>query len=713
MKKDEIKVLLKELYKLYGFHLEDEEENILTFSYSAGYFYNVEIILLDKSDKCQTEAKVIEKNYNDIGYNNVVVHYYESIQSVHDKMFNAFFHLQESRKRLQNEYIGFCEKKTEKLLDEYTYIPCHYRDEKGEECNDLVTSIVKSAEKKEPKLTILEAAAGFGKTCTAYEILNTFLNNQKDKIPLFIELSKNRTARIFRHVLNDEIDRKFSQLSSEIVLKEIKDGRIPLIIDGFDELIEKKEEGRKHNVEEEIDERSLTLLSTISQLLGDDSKAWVLLTTRRSAIFTGDIFEEWILSHLGKKCIVRCLQIQMPSLKEWIGSERYELIQKGDIDIEKLSNPVLLTFIKNTTKEEFEKMVKTSDMILNKYFELLLERELQRQNLEFTKDELHKVMECLAAEFARYDVTSETIETIQDLLRDILKENLLHYRSDYTKKYLTEEGMLTEDEFVKRVSHNYLLDRISANSNQISFINEFIFGILVGDAVVDKILDGEELCERFIDMAVTAFAVRGEKVRRDFYNKIYIYLEKLSLPCRLNVEMYLQHEINSDYIDGYFRNFYIKKDYKFYRPYRFISCTFDTCTFDGCKIQAEVFEDCKFVNCHFYNVDIEGTPNQNLIFMGGSGYEKLVVQHAYEETDESIDRYEKLVLEQFWKRGSDRAEMRRTYTALFRGTKSNEQKQVQNAINSLLKRELICELNVCYELNTTHMGEINHILGRK
>lgn len=712
MNKEELKKTLRKLYESYRFRLEREIENILVFSYCVGYFHNAEIVLLENNNGCWESAKEIEKEYKEIEYNSVVTGYYESIQISHDKLFSAFFSIKDSQKRLQLEYEGFCKKKTEKLLDKYVYIPCRYWNSKGEECENLVNNVIKSAEKKESRLTILEAAAGYGKTCTAYEILNAFLNTQKDKIPLFIELSKNRTARVFRHVLYDEIDKKFTQLSYETVIQEIKNGRLPLIIDGFDELIEQKVEKKIQDTEEEIDERSLTLLSTIAELLGDDSKAWVLLTTRRSAIFTGDIFEEWMLSRLGKQCSVERMQIQMPSLREWIDSDKYALIQKSNIDMEKLSNPVLLTFIRNVRIDEFEQMVQTSDSILNKYFELLFTRELERQNLELTEDELHTVMKQLAAEFVRYDMTSETIEFIQDLLQEILKDDLLRYRIRYKEKYLTEEGILSADEYVKRVSHNYLLDRISANSNQISFINEFIFGILVGEAVRDDILKEKELYERFIDMSATAFAVRGEKIRKEYYSKIKNRLGQVTNICRLNAEMCLLHEIDSDFESGYFRSFYFKSDFNFGMSYKFVDCTFDTCTFDGCKIQAEIFVDCKFVNCQFYDVCVEGTPNRNLIFMGCDGYEKLKSPQVFVETDEDVDYYEKLVLEQFWKRGYDRAELRRTYTALFRGTKSNEQVHVQNAINSLLKKGLIYELNVCYELNTAHMGEINHILGR-
>lgn len=713
MKREELRENLNRLYALYGFRLEQQTENILVYSYHIGYFHNAEIVLLEDNEASRKRAEEIEEEYKEIEYNSIVKVVYQSIQATHDKLFDAFFSIKESQRRLQMEYEGFCRKKSEKLLDDYIYIPCSYRNSKGEECGDLIHNVVKSVGGQAPRLTILEAAAGYGKTCTAYEILSVLLKERKERIPLFIELSKNRTARIFRHVLYDEMDKKFTQLSYETVLREVKDGRLPLIIDGFDELIDQKEEKRVQDSQEEIDESSLTMLSTIADLLGDDSRAWILLTTRRSAIFTGDLFDDWVLSRLGENCHVDRMQIQMPSLKEWIDPSRYALLQKREIDIEKLSNPVLLTFIRNAQMDVFEEMVQTSDTVLNKYFGLLLTRELERQNLEFTEAELHTVMKQLAAEFARYDITSETIESIQDLLQEILKDDLLRYRARYREKHLNEEGILTADEYIRRVSHNYLLDRISANSNQIGFINEFIFGILVGDAVRDGFLKVEEMSERFIDMSATAFAVREEGIRKEYYGKISGYLKQASNICRLNAEMCLLHQIDSDYESGYFRSFYFKSDFLFEKTHKFVGCTFDTCTFDGCNIWAAVFVDCKFVNCQFYNVNVKGTPNANLLFLGGEGYEALQSEHEFVESDENVDYYEKLVLEQFWKRGSDRAELRRSHSALFRGTKSNEQMHVQNAINALLKRDLIRELNVCYGLNIAHMAEIEHILGRR
>ncbi|MBK7970292.1 MAG: hypothetical protein IPK08_15875 [Bacteroidetes bacterium] len=45
-----------------------------------------------------------------------------------------------------------------------------------------------------PVFVIIEAAAGFGKTCTAYELLKHFIENRSNLLPFFTELSKNREA---------------------------------------------------------------------------------------------------------------------------------------------------------------------------------------------------------------------------------------------------------------------------------------------------------------------------------------------------------------------------------------------------------------------------------------------------------------------------------------------------------------------------------------
>lgn len=132
-------------------------------------------------------------------------------------------------------------------------------------------------------LLIIEAAAGFGKTCTAYEILNRYTENNSDKLPFFTELARNREARVFKHILLNEIDEQLpSGIKQNVVIDQITKGRIPLIIDGFDELISK--DSKKEDVE--------SMISTIVDLLKGEAK--IIITSRKTAIFNSEEFLEII-----------------------------------------------------------------------------------------------------------------------------------------------------------------------------------------------------------------------------------------------------------------------------------------------------------------------------------------------------------------------------------------------------------------------------------
>ncbi|WP_228262130.1 hypothetical protein, partial [Acinetobacter baumannii] len=103
-------------------------------------------------------------------------------------------------------------------------------NKKGE-LNPIV-EITNRLNEKKPILFIIEAAAGFGKTCTAYEILNHIVTKENNMVPLFSELSRNRQAKIFHYVLLDEIDRSFPNLKSQLVKDQILKGKVPVILDG-------------------------------------------------------------------------------------------------------------------------------------------------------------------------------------------------------------------------------------------------------------------------------------------------------------------------------------------------------------------------------------------------------------------------------------------------------------------------------------------------
>ena len=698
---------VSELYKLYGFEEEERAENgeYVVFSYDSGLFINIEIAVLSKSKKVQREVQKTKEEYANLGYSTIEVYNCLNFTALENRLFNAFFHPERSKMLLKEEYNKFCKQQSEKLQGDFQYIPGKFQDSTAQIKTGLVDDIVGTRALKQSRLTIMEAAAGYGKTCTVYEIINDLANQDDMQIPLFVELSKNRNARLFRYVIQDEIDKKFTKLSSKLIIREIEKGRIPLVIDGFDELIEQRGE-----VLEDSDERSLSMLSTIVELLGNNSHAWILLTSRNSAIFSGDLFDEWVMSKLGENCVVDRVRIIKPSAKEWL-PDRYEIIRESGINIDQIANPVLLTFLKNINIEKLKEF-NDSRSIFQQYLTLLLNRDRERLNLLLEREEQYEILKLLAGNFVQYDITCENIDFIQDLVRNILEDRLPELMERYKEADDNEVTLQTEQEYVQRLSHSCLLDRISISENQLGFINEFVLGILAGDAVLAEDISAKDVSERYIEIISTAYEGEHEDVRFKLYQMLTRVDRTITTTCRLNMECMLLHSIGSDYHDQYFHSFVFSEIIKFNGNYKFVKCTFDNCLFQNCTINASVFESCLFYNCRFYDISVEGKANEDLLFINCEGEDKLNLCNKELIEVDNVDEYERTVLEQFWKPGYSSAELRRTYTALFKGINPKEQGCIQQAIRNLLKKGLIKELNICYELNTSKLGEIKHILGR-
>jgi hypothetical protein len=697
---------VKNLYEIYGFEQLEEKSGLISFAYRVGVFNNAEIVILDNAAK-GSSLKSMEDDYRKAGYN-VSVFECDDYEKAHMRLFNSFFSTVNSRKGLKEEYVTFCDRQKLNLNNEYKYIEAKGDNSLSYE-DGYVSHIVKSMDKNYPMLTIIEAAAGYGKTCTVFEIIRVMLEREDRELPLLIELSKNRNARIFKYVLQDEINKKFRQLSYELVLYEIKNGLIPLVIDGFDELIETSIKGEKY--EDDIDEQSVTMLTTIADLLDDNSNAKIVLTSRRSAMFIGDTFDEWVGSKLSPKCEIERHQIPIPNIVDWIGEDKYKLLDVNE-NIVNINNPVLLSFVANNiTLEELQSGEVMWDDLLDRYFKLLLEREQDRQELLLAYDEIYEIMECLAAEFARFDITSEEIKFIQELLKDITKDNILEYRIRYQNKNFIDTGILTEEEYIRRLSHNSLLDR-HISENIISFINEFILGLLVGDALYDEKISASELSSQFADLVITAYENRSKIKRQKLFDLILKELDRWGIDIKIKAESKLIGMVTGEYESEYLYG------EKFDNPVqllaKFNGCTFENCVFNQCRLDAKKFCRCLFINCRFYGVTVENTFDTDTVFANCTGNGKFDIAHVDEEKAiYNIDVDERIVLEQFWKPGYATAEPRRTYTALFRGVPENKHVAVKNAIDSLKRRGLIIELKVCYGLNFEKIDEIEKILGRR
>ena len=239
------------LFKEYGYsELNTNYNDCLAFLLD-GMYPCVELV---SSESGKQHACQLKKEYKELDYA-VKIFSNNSISELEKYLFNGFFKVKIANARITkmyDEYTTAVMKPYGKTGKEYEYVNVAYSVEYDMKnvkhtAEGLVDSIYDDLKGDDPKLIIVEAAAGYGKTSTTYEVLRKYAHIEKDIRPIFMKLEKDRTANTFRYLLLSHIDRDFDiQLKNDVVIKNIKNGRIPLFIDGFDELLSKDlDEGKQ------------------------------------------------------------------------------------------------------------------------------------------------------------------------------------------------------------------------------------------------------------------------------------------------------------------------------------------------------------------------------------------------------------------------------------------------------------------------------------
>ena len=654
----------------------------------------------------ETSMETLKREFEEAGYSVRIIEYV-SLEKTHELLFNGFFAVKNINDRLLKDYELFGELQSKKLLGatyEYVEPKCNWNCE-GEQ-KDLIFGIYEQIQKPGAQLIILEAAAGYGKTCTSYELIKMIADNCTDNFaPIFTELSKNRKAALFRYVLLDEIDRKFTSLSSELVISEIRNGKVPLIIDGFDELISRS--NKNMSDPNSVEDDSQTMLDTIAELFEPGCQTKVVLTSRKSAIFTGDIFEEWKDKHL-PKCNVTRVSIDEPTVSDWIGFEKTEYLEKHGIPFASIINPILLAFMRSMEMDKFEETCSNVENVISYYFNSLLERERERQSLQLTVKEQYRIMEQIAKDFVEFEIIAEEISFIRDLFIEIIHDNYKSYRD----RYVAIEERPTEEEFATKLAGHALLNRISPQKNQIGFINDFIFGILIGDCILEDDSILEEMDGKYIDIACTAYASRSDEKKNELLEKVLPQIDRLNYEQQLDTEIKLANTIQRNYESHYFSNRSFQ-DVFFDGSYGFKKCTFRNCLFKESIFVTRAFEECSFYDCKFYDIEVirDTTTNRKLIFSANCvGHEKLMKESAYEEANIVTDNYEQIVLKMYWRKGNRFSRGRLPEMFLLRTPNEETRMGIANALESLKHKNLLYKEGHYWFVNTEKIKEIKEIL---
>ena len=693
---------VKALYLRYGFDVNDtKEKDVIVCTVNNGHYYNADIVLLKENAKSE---KIFE-DYSDSGYA-CKTRLYKSLKDVETSLFNGFFNVKNSKQRLNRAYANFTKSLVSNFTENanYSYINSRYYINGAVGNETVVQEIKNRLNVNKPILFLIEAAAGFGKTCTAYELLNSIINDSDDTLPLFAELSRNRQAKIFRYVLLDEIDNFFPSLSSKLVRMEIKEGKVPVILDGFDELLHT-------SLSEKNDELNETMIETIGELL--EGQAKVILTTRRTAVFDGDDFHEWINSHKDNFEIIR-IKIDEPTVSNWLSEERIDILNNYNVSIEKLSNPVLLSFLRSISDDEFTDVVCTSYNIVEKYFELMLNREKDRQDLQMTVQEQYDVFTRLAKDMIDLSYTSESREYITTFFLEYEQELLETVKNRYSI-----ENRPTIDEIANKLSGHALLDKMQIDNKAIGFINEFVLGNFCAENIISSGPDEYIEDTRFIAPAVISYIPRNSEKRKALWDSLEYVIDYINTSDQFKYMISLNNKVNKDIADFTVEDLSLK-DINLGEEYIIDNTLFINCDITNANIYCNNIHDVSFINCNFYGSNIlEYTGDMNIAFLGctsDNNFHAEVIEYTEKNEDEE-DREkncEIYILEKFWNKGRNTFYKHRHIKGIYTGNSTYSHKEMIKALDKLKKKEFILDANKIsfLELNITNIHEIKLCMGK-
>lgn len=696
-----------DIFKRYGFEYRQEfsENEILVFTKKSGFFDNASIVKFTTSINSET----VITNLGSIGYS-VKEHFFSTELELEFELFDGFFSIGRSKREFNNDYFKHIEKiikaYTMELAD-YKYISAPYSKNLVKQdlidSDDIIAAISKDLTSDGPRLILIEAAAGFGKTCTAYEIAKNISDNEKQRLVLFAELSKDRQAKIFSHVLNKEVMRSFPSLPSELVIKEIKNGRITVILDGFDELL-------KNHDEEKQFEKSQAMLETIGEILSSNAK--VVLTTRKTAILQGDDFNNWIESHSQDFEFVR-YSLHEPEIKQWLDASRLQQLEERGIRIKNISNPVLLTYLQFIPDELFQKTVQQPDLIIERYFNSMLEREIDRQALHMSIEDQKQLLAGLAIDMVDRNYTKDARENIVKHFLINEAKIIEEIRDSYP---VTDRP--TKDELANKFANHALLDR-SANDDKIGFINDFVLGNFVSNNISNS--DSQEWVgdDIFIESAILASSPRSNSFREDLWKKLHLVRASINDQDRIKFQALLL-----DRVDGEYKNSNIN-NMRFDSIELFItgtanSCVFYECTFKDCSINFEHIKNCTFVCCVFYDcssINDLTTESNFFISCQQHGDTNLKIEKSEDVLPvvAGDDKVKVFILEKFWPIGKHSIAFAHRPLSMFFGNNTFPSADVEAAIDDMKRDGIILDAHrkSWIGIDTSHIAEITRILGRQ
>ena len=701
-----------ELFRQYGFEYRRRasSNDFLAFTYKSGFFHNAELVSISAGDKSEIEASM-EKASQDLEKLGFAVKksFYSSYEEIEETLFNGFFNVAEWKEKIKSEYTEHNNRILSALPEsatKYSYINVPYL-KNGSLCEvPIVEEVSGALIEKGPSLTIIEAPAGFGKTCTSYEIVKYLVDKKNYPIPFFTEFSRDRQARVFSHIFIREVDKSFSSVNSEVVIKEVKKGRVAVVLDGFDELLHDSKTAAES---EDGFETTEPMLETISELLTDNAK--IILTSRRSAIFDGEKFNEWIGKYEDKFVVDR-YRLELPNINDWLPYSRSSLLDSTSIDISKLSNPVLLSFLRFVNDENFEKLCEEPSKIVEQYFQSMLEREMHRQELRMNPLQQSNLLTIVASDMCENNYTSDSKDRIIELIKEKCSGILSEVRSLYSP---VEKP--TIDKLASKISNHAFFDRSNQEESNIEFVNEFVFGNYIANNVIEVGSSWMASDERFVEPAILSYSPRDEESRLLLWGSLKSMSEFLDSSSKMKSQSTLTGEVSGAGYDSSDISSISIKGISLFETGGIANSVIKDCTFTECKFYFDHFDDVTFLNCIFWNCVFVKSGDSEIAFYNCKDDNGFV--DDVERLDLSLDIEREVpadiyVLEKILPVGNNSIKRLQYFTANLFQTTDYTRKEILKAVKSLKRDGYLLDAHDAnfVAINKSKINEIKSKLGR-
>lgn len=615
---------LNNLYQLFGYEIKNYG-SIIAYEYKRGRYFGVDLF---SNGNDESKVERIKTMYQDQSFS-VSLKEHGSLEKIENDLFNDFFQIPLFKRILQNQYREYVHKIESRFPFNYSYeyINGKYRETLFDKDNfgvviednvarvNVIDTIIEKIDqyKDNPLLTIIEAAAGFGKTCTAYEILNKLSNSNRQITPLYIELARNREARIFKHILQNEIEKQFRNVgTSELIEYQIKKGKIPVIIDGFDELLSKDFEEDAGALHRDVE----SMLSTILDLL--EGKAKVIITSRKTAVLNGDLFYS-VIEETKRRFYLQRIVLETPIIDDWLRKDQLEQLKNTSFDFSSIANPVLLSYIRGIEEDVFKDIITKKTNIVKIYFKALLEREQKRQALLMNEEMQKRIFRKLARIMCDFDTKAYDKSTIKELIGDYNVEIF----NDYIKNY-PYSPKPTHDDLAETLSNHALLDR--NKDNLIGFINDFIFGILIAENILNgKFVEHypqnykQVLSQGFASLALDSYKIMPSQEKEILWEKMTEYGYSYDDSFNFSRDILLTSKLH----EREYANFQLDDidltNVSLGSSSVFRMVIFSNIRFRKCSFLRSAFIDTSFVNCSFYDCNwIEEQDSETTPYIIGS-----------------------------------------------------------------------------------------------